>query len=352
MPMDKCTYGWHAAYHLTLRYQSSRTAGMADKLTINVWSDSLEERSVVRSMLSIIGASADDDWQFTDSPSADLLLLGNASVEPRAAGGNAHVVARFLNAGDPLPGGDALAVQRPLRPMPFMDLLNEAARRLRSLPAVQAFSATIDPSLLDQFQPQLSLAQSLRDVRASGMLRPFALRGANGDVLALINLARAALSSSYDVGALHRHLKTNFVRLEPRTVSEWEQAVLQDTPQSLDVLCWRTGNSLADWNGLVPWLNKNESYRMIGWPDFGSIGTDTVGIKLSALLVKRSLTPLQLSAVSSVSFGQVVSFLNSASLCGLLTVAPPAQATIATRLAPPPERLSMMGRLRRKLGLS
>ncbi len=302
-------------------------------------------------MLAILGTKAEDEWHFTDSPSADLLLLGNSSVAPRSSGGNAHVVARFLNVGDPIPDGDTLAVQRPLRAMPFMDLLNEAARRLRTLPAVQAFSPTIDPALLDKFQPQLSLAQSLRDVRASGMLRPFALVGSDGSAIALVNIARAAISSSYGAGDLHKHLKTNFVRLEPRTVRDWEQAVLDDTPQSLDVLCWRTGNSLADWNGLVPWLKKNESYRMIGWPDFGSIGTDSVGVKLSAILVKRSLTPLQLSAATSVSFSQVVGFLNSASLCGLLAPAPPAQARVATRLAPPPERLSMIGRLRQKLGL-
>ena len=325
---------------------------MGHKLTINVWSDSQEERSVVRSMLSILGASVEDEWHFTDSPSADLLLLGNSSVEPRSAAGGAHVVARLLNAGDPLPSGDTLVVRRPLRAMPFMDLLNEAARRLRTLPAVQALSMTIDPTLLDQFQAQLSLAQSLHDVRASGILRPFALVGTDGSEVAFMNLARAAFSSSYRMGELLVHLKTNPVRLEPRTVRDWEQAVIQDAPQLLDVLCWRIGNSLADWNGLVPWLKKNENYHMTGWPDFGSIGADSVGVKLSAILVKRSLTPLQLSAASGVSFSQVVSFLNSVSLCGLVAPAPPVQARVATRLAPPPERLSILGRLRQKLGLS
>ena len=325
---------------------------MGHKLTINVWSDSQEERSVVRSMLSILGASVEDEWHFTDSPSADLLLLGNSSVEPRSAAGGAHVVARLLNAGDPLPSGDTLVVRRPLRAMPFMDLLNEAARRLRTLPAVQALSMTIDPTLLDQFQAQLSLAQSLHDVRASGILRPFALVGTDGSEVAFMNLARAAFSSSYRMGELLVHLKTNPVRLEPRTVRDWEQAVIQDAPQLLDVLCWRIGNSLADWNGLVPWLKKNENYHMTGWPDFGSIGADSVGVKLSAILVKRSLTPLQLSSASGVSFSQVVSFLNSVSICGLLASAPPAQARVATRLAPPPERLSILGRLRQKLGLS
>ena len=325
---------------------------MGHKLTINVWSDSQEERSVVRSMLSILGASVEDEWHFTDSPSADLLLLGNSSVEPRSAAGGAHVVARLLNAGDSLPSGDTLVVRRPLRAMPFMDLLNEAARRLRTLPAVQTLSMTIDPTLLDQFQAQLSLAQSLHDVRASGILRPFALVGTDGSEVAFMNLARAAFSSSYRMGELLVHLKTNPVRLEPRTVRDWEQAVIQDAPQLLDVLCWRIGNSLADWNGLVPWLKKNENYHMTGWPDFGSIGADSVGVKLSAILVKRSLTPLQLSSASGVSFSQVVSFLNSVSICGLLASAPPAQARVATRLAPPPERLSILGRLRQKLGLS
>ena len=324
---------------------------MAEKLTINVWSDSQEERAVVRSMLSILGSSTGNEWSFTDSPSADLFLLGNCSTEPRLVPGSSRVIARFLNAGESQSDDDSLTLVRPLRAMPFLDLLNEAARRLRSMPVVQAFSLSIDPVLESQFQPQLVWAQTLREIRTSGNLRPFALVGLDGAVLALINLSRAAISSSYG-GDLHTHLKTNPVTFEVRSVLQWEQATLNHTPQSLDVLCWRTGSSLSEWNGLAPWLNKNEGYRMIGWPDFGSIGTDSVGIKLSALLAKRSLTPLQLCAGSGVSFSQVTGFLNSASLCGLLAHMPVPQASVAVREAAPPERLSMIGRLRQKLGLS
>jgi hypothetical protein len=327
---------------------------MADKLTINVWSDSQEERAVVRSMLSILGSNTGDIWRFTDSPSADLVLLGNSSVEPRLIAGSTRVVARFLNAGEAQSPGDSLVLTRPLRAMPFLDLLNEAARRLQAAPLVQAFSPSIDPALINQFHPQLALAESLRRIRVGGNLKPFALVGLDGAELALVSLSRAAVSSSYVVTKLHTYLKTNFARCEVRSVQQWEQAAEDDTPQSLDGLCWLTGSSLAEWNGLVPWLNKNESYRMIGWPDFGSIGTDNVGIKLSALLAKRSLTPLQLCAGGggNVSFSQVTSFLNSASLCGLLAPASAAQDRVTARLAPPPERLSMIGRLRQKLGLS
>ena len=328
-----------------------RATRMAEKLTINVWSDSQEEHAVVRSMLSILGSSTGNEWSFTDSPSADLFLLGNCSTEPRLVPGSSRVIARFLNAGESQSDDDSLTLARPLRAMPFLDLLNEAARRLRSMPVVQAFSLSIDPVLESQFQPQLVWAQTLREIRTSGNLRPFALVGLDGAVLALINLSRAAISSSYG-GDLHTHLKTNPVTFEVRSVLQWEQATLNHTPQSLDVLCWRTGSSLSEWNGLAPWLNKNEGYRMIGWPDFGSIGTDSVGIKLSALLAKRSLTPLQLCAGSGVSFSQVTGFLNSASLCGLLAHMPVPQASVAVREAAPPERLSMIGRLRQKLGLS
>ena len=325
---------------------------MAEKLTINVWSDSQEERAVVRSMLSILGSSTGEEWCLTDSPSADLFLLGNSSTEPRLVPGRSRVVARFLTAGESQSDDDSMTLARPLRAMPFLDLLNEAARRLRSMPVVQAFSLSVDPVLVSQFQPQLVWAQTLREIRTSGNLRPFALVGLDGAVLALINLSRAAISSSYGVGDLHTHLKTNSARFEVRSVLQWEQATQNHTPESLDVLCWRTGSSLSEWNGLAPWLNKNESYRLIGWPDFGSIGTDSVGIKLSALLAKRSLTPLQLCAVSGVSFSQVTGFLNSASLCGLLAHVPVALASLAVSQAAPPERLSMIGRLRQKLGLS
>ena len=324
---------------------------MAEKLTINVWSDSQEERAVVRSMLSILGSSTGDEWCLTDSPSADLFLLGNSSTEPRIVPGRSRVVARFLTAGESQSDENSLTLARPLRAMPFLDLLNEAARRLRSMPVVQAFSLSIDPVLESQFQPQLVWAQTLREIRTSGNLRPLALVGLDGTVLALINLSRAAISSSYGED-LHTHLKTNTVTFEVRSVLQWEQATQNHTPRSLDVLCWRTGSSLSEWNGLAPWLNKNEGYRMIGWPDFGSIGTDSVGIKLSALLAKRSLTPLQLCAGSGVSFSQVTGFLNSASLCGLLAHVPVVQASLAVRQNAPPERLSMIGRLRQKLGLS
>jgi len=61
---------------------------------------------------------------------------------------------------------------------------------------------------------------------------------------------------------------------------------------------------------------------------------------------------LQLCAGGDVSFSQVTGFLNSASLCGLLAHVPGAQASMAVRQTAPPERLSMIGRLRQKLGLS
>lgn len=320
---------------------------------VGVWSDSLQDPAVVRSMLSLLGKGTANRWSFSDSSSADLLLLGNSSVSlpPSQATDSSRIVARLLEPGESPGGDDVLAVNRPLRAMPFINLLDEAARRLHALRTRAAVEQEQESASLDQFQPQLAAGEALHVLRRVGFAKPMALMSADGSMLAMIDIRSAALASVHGMSELLERIGRQFQRVEPRTENEWEQALPQSPPQSLDVLCWQLGKNLAHRLGLAPWLQKDESYHLASWPDFGAIGNDRVGFKLSAQLTRSPLTPHQLCAAASVSFSEVASFLNSASLCGLLAAGPAAQPRNAPARAPVPGRRSMIARLRSRLGL-
>lgn len=331
---------------------------------VSVWSDSLQDPAVVRSMLSLLGKGTANRWSFSDPSSADLLLLGNSSVflPPSQATDSSRIVARLLEPGESSGGGDdALSVNRPLRAMPFIDLLDEAARRLHALrtsaalarvqaqqQAQERIEALPD---LDPSPSVLAAAHALHRIRMRRFVTPMALMSADGSMLAMIDIRSAALASVHGMSELLERIGRQFQRVEPRTASNWEQALLQSPRQSLDGLCWQLGKNLAHHFGLAPWLQKDELYRLAHWPDFGAIGNERVGFKLSAQLTRQPLTPHQLCAAASVSFSEVASFLNSASLCGLLAAGPAAQPRNAPARAPVPERLSMIARLRSRLGL-
>ena len=132
-------------------------------------------------------------------------------------------------------------------------------------------------------------------------------------------------------------------------------ADLKDLPlQSLDALCWKVGATLADSVGLAPWLKSDGVYWLLGWPDFGAIGADRYGMRLSPAMLADPMSPLHLSEKTKVGLREVSSFFNSVSVSGLLIEAvdsAPRPAPVSTPPVNSPRR-SMFSMLRAKLGLS
>lgn len=355
--------------------------GSLDQWGVSVLSNSPHDGAVVTSMLNLLRASTGDCWIIVEPEKAHFLLIASGMTVSALSGTTApRVTAQLLEIDEPALGGAGLLIRRPLRAMPFLELLQEVDSRLRELAIpLKHFPADVEPI------PTLSLSEGTTEVltpptwapsdstalgaptfgvqppQALGWCLHSARKGSNsstivlidrdGSELAAINVARASFASVYPLDELVLRIQTGFRKAEMRALSAWD-SFPGGTPLALDLLCWNVGKIIGTQAGLAPWLNGDQAYRVISWPDFGVIGLDRVGMKLSAHLAQKCLTAQQLSSVSGVDLGAVFSFLNSTSLCGLLVAGPAKQPFVRSASAAElPQQRSMFTRLRTKLGL-
>lgn len=360
---------------------------------VSVLSELTHDRAVVTSMLNLLQSSVGERWRFVEPEHADFLLLGTSMTPPTTTRGITPLIARFVDAGQTEFAGAAFSVQRPLRAMPFLELLSDADARLRELmadwrSASRAFSKHSDglsqpdtahqtfhglSSTSEQSTNFMALATHEPDRASPSGLRPvntlgwilhglrktgttteaLALMSRDGSELAAVSAGRAAFSSPHALPDLLLLIDSGFRRAEIRTAEFWAQSSVSHQAQPLDLLCWHVGKLMAIQSGLAPWLNRDQSYRLISWPDFGTIGAERTGFKLAASMAQRSFTIAQVSAATEIPEDQVTSFLNSASLCGLLVAGlnvHPGDSAVKVAEAQP-EKRSMLARLRSRLGL-
>ena len=348
----------------------------------------------MNSMLNLLNASVGHRWEFVEPELANLLLLGSSMLPPAPNNlGASQLIARFVEPGQSGYAGAAFSIQRPLRAMPFLELLTDSEKRLRELSGDRPsalprasrpfeFDSSADTALQSAANTKRSGEDSteLMDSPASepsgavpggrhpahaagwflhGLRRTgassqaVALIDRDGIELAAVSAGRAAFASAHALPDLLVLLESSFRRAEPRSSGFWDRVIAVNPAQPLDLLSWHVGKLMAAQSGLAPWLNLDQSYRLISWPDFGTIGAERVGFKLAASLAQKSFTAGQVSATTGVPLGEVVSFLNSASLCGLLVAGVTAQPGAPASSEPDAQagKRSMLARLRSKLGL-
>ncbi len=326
---------------------------MTASWTLSVWSDLPQDHAVVRLMLSLIQGGLNDRWSYGDAATANLLVLGQfSSPPPRLDEDDSYVVAQLTERGVTPILKSSLKVSRPLRAMPFMDLLHEASSRLRGKAASQSFPATDNAPLgVSPARLQLVAGKALFELRRSSPRQPAAVLADDGSLMAMIDQERGTVASESSAAQLLDRIGQQFGRLQLHSSHTLDGAQTGWYLHALDGLCWQLGQRLGHQIGLAPWLESTTPYRLISWPDFGAIGSDRLGFKLSAQLSIKALTVGQLDQVPGVNPQVVASFLNSASLCGLLISTPTSTATALAARPPAPERLSVISRLRSRLGL-
>jgi hypothetical protein len=161
----------------------------------------------------------------------------------------------------------------------------------------------------------IALAEALQALRAPGVIGvPTALLSDEGHVLCVVRPRRAVVDSPHGLAALLPELRARFCRV--MRVDAGQASLSATSALSLDALCWRLGREIAAQRGLLPWLRRMSSYRLVSWPDFSAIGDDDAGRRLASLLVERNLELVELRA--HVHARSVHAFLNGAALCGLL----------------------------------
>ena len=323
---------------------------MSNEWTVSVVSEYPEEVAVVRSMLSILQGNCADRWRYVEVDSvdsADLVLMSSRGADGASSQlGNGQVLAQLLSPGE-APNGGGLALQRPVRAMPFLDFLNTASEQLRSLRNVQPQASGPYRST-----PLVAVCHALADLRkTSTFRRPLGLVDKTGTQVAAVNANRGAVAVPYGLDETVERLSQDFAQAVPLTARGWEDAIAVNQEQHLDKLCWKLGQELARQEGLACWLRNAPSFRLLAWPDFGAIGTDRAGIRLSAHLSQRVLTPDALALATGLGQEEVVGFLNATSLCGLLVYSSGPVSRPRPLSARPPEQLSVIARLRSRLGL-
>jgi len=91
-------------------------------------------------------------------------------------------------------------------------------------------------------------------------------------------------------------------------------------------LLWH--NAITASAALAPWLSARGSFRLVRWPDFGSIPSTRAQLQMVAALSRRACTPPELARATGASEPEIHRLLNALSLCGLLSVS---EYTLADR---------------------
>lgn len=321
--------------------------------------------SLIRSMISLLDGRTEHKWVVGEDASAGLVLVGNGAADqlerkPLPVKRGARLAALLLSQDDPDMGGAALCIRRPIRVMPLIELLNEAGKQLAQqrtadYQPVHTQPIAVFPPAPMPTLPLVAAAQALRELRQNPKAsRPTALLNSAGEVVAVVHAGPGIVIASLALSELVKSIEQTFSGVQSVGLPPNQQAGLMGiAPQSLDSLCWKVGIGLANTAGLAPWLNSNCVYRLTGWPDFGAIGADRHGMRLSAAMLAQPMSLVQLSEKTRIGVPEVSSFFNSASVSGLLVEAvprpAPKSAPTAAVLAP---RRSMISMLRSKLGLS
>jgi hypothetical protein len=120
-------------------------------------------------------------------------------------------------------------------------------------------------------------------------------------------------------------------------------------------LAWFTGWHATD--ALAPWVDRNASYRLRRWPDFGLLRGTREQLALAALLTNASYSRARLLELSRQAASNVDRFLNACALAGVLAAtadgALAAESGTGTFLSHSAARLGGLIRgLRSRLGLT
>jgi hypothetical protein len=119
--------------------------------------------------------------------------------------------------------------------------------------------------------------------------------------------------------------------------------------QRLEPLLWHVG-LLVSPDGVLPQVRRTRRLRLSRWPDFGTVGSDTLQLKLSALLISRAYTIEELLLAGGGVAARPVAFLNACALCELFVSDPADDRPRA--LSAPRQFGSVMRMVRSALGMA
>jgi hypothetical protein len=269
---------------------------------------SVREQLLLRSLVHIAGSHPPGAWEFVEGPPYHALF-----ASPDAG----HAIAS--------PDVFCFTVPVPLKSDRIALLLETLKRELPRLAAAAiATDASTPASLVPPVQPE-RLDDAAAIVRRLMDRTQPRFGWMDGDRL-LVTIDQAsrtwrvpAAAGAPVVRGVAARLARGAVRYVDLSANRGDDD--DGLQQRLESLLWHVGLVISP-NGVLPQVRGTGPLRLSRWPDFGTVGSDTLQLKLSALLITRAYSVDDLLLAGGGVPARQVAFLNACALCELFVRKP------------------------------
>ncbi|HET9048898.1 MAG TPA: hypothetical protein VFN29_08070 [Chiayiivirga sp.] len=298
---------------------------------------------VFQSMLKVVDGRSIASWSTSGVEQADVLVTH--------AGGNAEIIDDWGRSGKPIVmvlddshswAPTPFTLRHPFRIMQLLNLLDQVAEatNTKTMKPPDRRSSAIDASwsaiaMLQQTLASLCERSQYRLVTQAGRTCWIS----KGQIHALPDTW-----STLQAGPVHWMTFESTKELPPPDA----------VAMSVSDAGWLFGMSAPA--GLAPWLQRDDSYGLRRWPDFGRLARNGGMMAMCALLANRACTVAELARKGEQPLVEAERLLTALSLAGLLNTVthdatPLAAASPSPTPAGKPAWMRLVGELRRHLGM-
>ncbi|HTU65040.1 MAG TPA: hypothetical protein VMF52_03730 [Steroidobacteraceae bacterium] len=302
-------------------------------------------------MLWVLKGTTRDAWSKAEPDDADIIVIHRGDEPTRTAAWRSRgkLIVEIAREGE-TGGADDNVLTYPFPAKRVLELLEKLSGKLDDsspAPAVSAAPAPVARATISDTD-RWALPEALRTVRSvrNDNLWLVARDGAD-PVLWLRGDGSAYFATDAFVRTLHADGSLT-TRLELRDGYPPPKTRVAERPAG--EFFWFAGFNAGD--GLAPWLDSRQSFRITAWPDFGVIRPDAAVLRAVALLQVQSLDVGALAARARVTHAVAARILNALSLCEVLVAGEARASRGEARLTEPRGGFSgFLRRLRTHLGL-
>jgi hypothetical protein len=290
-------------------------------LRIGATGYSVREQLLLRSLVRIAGSPLTCSWEFVDDPPYHAIFAVPGADNPAAAGAHHFFVQPPLKSDRIAHLLDTLKIELPRLAATVTAGAAATTAAVASASASAQAHAHGTPAQAEPLDDSAAVARRLLD---RGQV-PFAWLDGHQRLAIIDPAARTwRASSSTDVAdaapvastvrTLAARLAQGGLRYVELTADE--RSTDAGPVRRLEPLLWHVG-LLVSPDSVLPQIRRMPRLRLSRWPDFGTVGSDALQLKLSALLISRAYSINGLLLATGGSGERAVAFLNACALCDL-----------------------------------
>lgn len=298
---------------------SRQSESPVEDRTIGVVNLAAVELRILKSLLTLLEGIMQCRGMISETTDVNLLIVGCGTSLKDLPDTKSCITVHLLAPNDPQPSHSTPTLTRPIRATSLLRCLEEVATTIKMRSSAEPGRAKKAAVSVGHWSRLRAAALELRTLsHPMNARRPFELVANDSSVLAVGSFAIGSYISAHDPAELVARIEHGFERTAPTATSVSAAGERGESLQSLNMLCWRLGHQVAKHCGLAPWLDRNQPYSLLRWPDFRAIGKDPAGVQIASHMTQSPVSARQLTGMDAAQQSSVAGFLTSASLCGLL----------------------------------